>query len=324
MAEIIDLNGQMQRDLGEPETISQDQVKDVLNSLTDLLGEEDAGPEVEPFRQLVTLLSMDEDNFKLVAPGVLQSFQQTLNNPNDKIALVQSLNASGAKAEDLIDSFIPFTEEIEKVEGLSRQKKDFFLEFISSIINAVQETEGIAKRIIQVPIELCHPDAKIPQYAHIDDSGLDIYALDDYTIAPGETKLIPTGFKVALPPGYELQVRPKSGRSLKTKLRIANTPGTIDAGYRDEVGIIVENVDPPIRAIHPRERILEDIHGAKIAEQLPITSGDIEFGQSYTIGKGEKFAQLVLSEVPKVAFFRVESVNEIGDNRNGGFGSTGL
>lgn len=320
MAEIIDLNGQTQIDLSEPETVSQDQVKDVLNSLTDLLGEEDAGPEIEPFRQLVVLLSMDEDNFKLVAPGVLQSFQQTLNNPNDKIALVQSLNASGAKAEDLIDSFIPFTEEIEKVEGLSRQKKDFFLEFISSIINAVQETEGIAKRIIQVPIELCHPDAKIPQYAHIDDSGLDIYALDDYTIAPGETKLIPTGFKVALPPGYELQVRPKSGRALKTKLRIANTPGTIDAGYRDEVGVIVENVDPPIRAIHPRSQQI----GKNTYQYLPITEGDIEYGQSYTIGKGEKFAQLVLSEVPKAAFFRVESVNEIGDNRNGGFGSTGL
>lgn len=320
MAEIIDLNGQMQMDLGESETVSQDQVKDVLNSLTDLLGEEDAGPEVEPFRQLVVLLSMDEDNFKLVAPGVLQSFQQTLNNPNDKIALVQSLNASGAKAEDLIDSFIPFTEEIEKVEGLSRQKKDFFLEFISSIINAVQETEGIAKRIIQVPIELCHPDAKIPQYAHIDDSGLDIYALDDYTIAPGETKLIPTGFKVALPPGYELQVRPKSGRALKTKLRIANTPGTIDAGYRDEVGVIVENVDPPIRAIHPRSIQV----GENTWQYQPLTEGDIEFGQSYTIGKGEKFAQLVLSEVPKAAFFRVETVNEIGENRNGGFGSTGL
>ena len=320
MAEIIDLNGQTQMDLGEPETVSQDQVKDVLSSLTDLLGEEDAGPEVEPFRQLVTLLSMDEDNFKLVAPGILQSFQQTLNNPNDKIALVQSLNASGAKAEDLIDSFIPFTEEIEKTEGLSCQKKDFFLEFISSIINAVQETEGIAKRIIQVPIELCHPDAKIPQYAHIDDSGLDIYALDDYTIAPGETKLIPTGFKVALPPGYELQVRPKSGRALKTKLRIANTPGTIDAGYRDEVGVIVENIDPPIRAIHPRSQQI----GEYSYQYLPITEGDIEYGQSYTIGKGEKFAQLVLSEVPKVAFFRVEAVNEIGDNRNGGFGSTGL
>lgn len=324
MAEIIDLNGQMQMDLGEPETVSQDQVKDVLNSLTDLLGEEDADPDLEPFRQLITLLSMDEDNFKLLAPGVLQSFQQSVNNPNDKIALVQSLNASGGKAEDLLEVFEPLVDEIEKMDQLSQQKKDFLTEVIATLINAVQETEGIAKRIIQVPIELCHPDAKIPQYAHIDDSGLDIYALDDYTIAPGETKLIPTGFKVALPPGYELQVRPKSGRALKTKLRIANTPGTIDAGYRDEVGVIIENVDPPIRAIHSREEILEDIHGAKIVQQLPITSGDIEFGQSYIIGKGEKFAQLVLSEVPKVAFFRVESVNEIGDNRNGGFGSTGL
>ena len=96
-------------------------------------------------------------------------------------------------------------------------------------------------------------------------------------------------------------------------------------GYRDEVGVIIENVDPPIRAIHPRERILADYgNGAQSIEQLPITSGDIEFGKSYTIGKGEKFAQLVLSEVPKAAFFRVDSVEEIGDNRGGGFGSTGL
>lgn len=299
------------------EEVTHDQVKEVADVLTDLLGDENTDESVEPFRQLVTLLSMDEDNFKLVAPGVLQSFQQTLNNPNDKIALVQSLNASGGKAEDLLDAFMPMADEIEKVEGLSRQKKDFFLEFISSIINAIQETEGIAKRIIQVPIELCHPEAKIPQYANIDDSGLDIYALDDYTIAPGETKLIPTGFKVALPPGYELQVRPKSGRALKTKLRIANTPGTIDAGYRDEVGVIIENIDPPIRKI--------DITNWNIENKDPVIHfSDIEFGQSYTIGKGEKFAQLVFSEVPKVAFFRVEAVSEIGENRGGGFGSTGL
>lgn len=61
----------------------------------------------------------------------------------------------------------------------------------------------------------------MPTYAHDTDAGMDVYALDDYTIAPGETKLHPTGFKIAIPTGYELQVRPKSGRCLKTKLRIA-------------------------------------------------------------------------------------------------------
>lgn len=316
MAEIIELNQNK-----EPE-VDQEQLKEITKTLEDLLSEDG---EDGTLKQFITLLSMDEENFEVLAPGLLQSFQQTLNNPNDKIALVQSLNASGAKAEDLLEMFVPMNDEIDQIDNLSQKKKDFLKEVMASIINSIQETEGIAKRIIQIPIELCHPDAKIPQYAHIDDSGMDIYALDDYTIAPGETKLIPTGFKVAIPPGYELQVRPKSGRALKTKLRIANTPGTIDAGYRDEVGVIVENVDPPIRAIHIPERVIADHgDGTVTAQVLPITIGDIEYGQAYTIGKGEKFAQLVLSEVPKAAFFRVEKVDEIGENRNGGFGSTGL
>lgn len=291
------------------EKVTQEQIKELSNTLEELLGEDT--PEDGTLQQFLTLLSMDEENFKVLAPGIIQSFKQTLNNPNDKLGLVQALNASGSKAEDLLEVFIPLTEEIDQITGISSRKKDFLKEIIATLINAIQETEGIAKRIIQVPIELCHPDAKIPQYAHIDDSGMDVYALDDYTIAPGETKLIPTGIKVALPPGYELQVRPKSGRALKTKLRVANTPGTVDAGYRDEIGVIIENVEPPIRAIHPRDN-------------EPITIGDIEFGQSYTIGKGEKFAQLILSEVPKATFFRVDSVEEIGENRKGGFGSTGL
>lgn len=305
------------------EILTQEQVKEIESTLEEFLSEDNE--ENTLLKQLATLLSMDEENFKLLAPGILQSFQQTINNPNDKISLVQSLNASGAKAEDLLQVFLPMLDEIDEIENLSEQKKDFLKEIMGSVVNAVQETEGIAKRIIQIPIELCHPDAKIPQYANIDDSGLDIYALDDYTIAPGETKLIPTGFKIALPPGYELQVRPKSGRALKTKLRVANTPGTIDAGYRDEVGVIIENIDPPIRAIHSRSKVIKILEdGVSEVQELPITSSDIEFGQSYTIGKGEKFAQLVLSEVPKAAFYRVDSVQEIGDNRGGGFGSTGL
>ena len=146
---------------------------------------------------------------------------------------------------------------------------------------------------------------------------MDVYAQEDITIAPGETKLIPLGIKVAIPLGYELQVRPKSGRCLKTKLRVANTPGTIDAGYRDEVGVIIENIDPPIRAIRidPSKPILSD---------SPIAFGQLEFGQSYTINAGEKFAQLVLSEVPKVAWVQVDSVSGVGEDRGGGFGSTGL
>jgi dUTP pyrophosphatase len=139
---------------------------------------------------------------------------------------------------------------------------------------------------------------------------MDIYALEDITIAPGETKLIPTGLKVAIPAGYELQVRPKSGRCLKTKLRVANTPGTIDAGYRDEIGVIIDNIEPFIK-------------DAEMDENGRLYN--VLFGQSYTIGKGEKFAQLVLAEVPKAVFYEVEKVDAIeNDGRNGGFGSTGV
>lgn len=298
------------------------EVNELLKSLQSVLGE-DFDDDIA--KQFLVLLSLDEKNFELLAPGILQDFKQNLNRPNEKLLLVQSLNASGMVAEDVVALFQPAIEEIDDIVGISEQKKDFFKELIATIVNSIEETEGISKRLIQIPIELCHPDAKLPEYAHLSDSGLDLYALDDYTIAPGETKLIPTGLKVAIPPGYELQVRPKSGRALKTKLRVANTPGTIDAGYRDEIGVIIENVDPPIRAIHLREQVLE-VHenGARTTQPLPLTEGDIEYGQSYTIGKGEKFAQLVLSEVPKAAFFQVDSVKDIGENRQGGFGSTGL
>lgn len=309
MGDIVDMQEKKE------EFITKEQIAEISETLEALLSEDDENTGL--FKEFLTLLSMDDENFKLLAPGVLQSYQQVVNNPNDKLALVQTLNASGVKAEDLIEAFASINEEIDKVEDLSEPKKDFLRQMIATVINSVQETEGIAKRIIEIPIELCNSEAKIPQYAHIDDSGLDIYALDDYTIAPGETMLIPTGFKVALPPGYELQVRPKSGLSLKTKLRICNTPGTIDAGYRDEVGIIIENVDPPIRAINVINWDIND-------SNPNIKFSDIEFGQSYTIGKGQKFAQLVLSEVPKAAFYRVDAVEEIGENRNGGFGSTGL
>ena len=173
----------------------------------------------------------------------------------------------------------------------------------------------------QVPIKVkkLREDAVSLKYAHKGDSGMDLFAIEDITIAPGETKLVSTGIKVALPPGYELQVRPKSGRALKTKLRVANTPGTIDQAYRDEIKIIIENIEPPIKDITYKFIRGESDHES---DHLQITS--IEYGKDFTIGKGEKFCQLVLCEVPKVAFYRVDNVQEIGDNRNGGFGSTGL
>lgn len=75
---------------------------------------------------------------------------------------------------------------------------------MGTTINAINETEGISKRFVRIPYEKCHEDAKEPTYAHVSDSGMDVYALEDITLAPGEQKTIPIGIKVALPAGYEL------------------------------------------------------------------------------------------------------------------------
>ena len=273
---------------------------------------QEVNPDIGGFDELATLLAMPEEHFAILAPVFLAELEKGFKNINDQMILVQTMNLTGIKAENVRDQYNAIYEEIDaQMSGiLSNQKRDFLKKMLGITYNALAEAEGIAKKTILIPIEYCHTEAKTPTYAHLTDSGMDVYALEDITIAPGETKLIPIGIKVAIPAGYELQVRPKSGRSLKSKLRIANTPGTIDAGYRDEIGIIVDNIEPFIK-----EAKMDNT--GRLYEVL--------FGSSHTIGKGEKFAQLVLCEVPKAAFYQVESVGVIeNDGRNGGFGSTGV
>ena len=308
MADIIQLNPDAEPEKENKDITLQD-VKDISATLEQALEDSGEGESADMTRSLMALLSMPDDQFDMMAPGVLEAYARSVNNPNDRIMLVQALNATGYSADDLTDSIVEITETIDKLE-LPVAKKDFLKQLIGTLTNAVNETEGISKRYISVPIELCNENAVIPQYAHVSDSGVDVYALEDITVHPGETVLVPTGIKVALPPGYELQVRPKSGRALKTKLRVANTPGTIDSGYRDEIKVIIENVEPPIKDL-------------TVDDEGRVTS--VLYGSDFFIGKGEKFCQLVLSEVPKIAFYRVENIAEVDDiDRGGGFGSTGL
>ena len=273
---------------------------------------QEVNPEMGGFDELATLLAMPEEHFAILAPVFLAELEKGLKNINDQMILVQSMNLTGLKAENVREQYEAIYEEIDSQMGdvLSHQKRDFLKQMLGITYNALAEAEGVAKKNILIPLEFCHTDAKMPAYAHLTDSGMDVYALEDIAIAPGETKLVPIGIKVAIPAGYELQVRPKSGRCLKTKLRVANTPGTIDAGYRDEIAVIIDNIEPFIKE-------------AEIDENGRLYN--VLFGSSYTIGKGEKFAQLVLAEVPKAIFYEVEKVADIAnDGRNGGFGSTGV
>ena len=290
-----------------------DQAAEKKNIIEATLEElKNVNPELGGFEEIAVLLAMPEEQFALIAPVFLSELEKSFNNVNDQLAMVQAMNVAGVRAEDAQTEYLAICDQIDSQmeDVLSVQKRDFVKRLLAITYNAVSEAEGVTKRHVLIPIEYCRPDAKMPTYANLTDAGMDIYLTEDVTIRPGETVLIPTGIKVALPVGYELQVRPKSGRSLKSKLRIANTPGTIDAGYRDEIGIICDNIDPVIRS-------------ADIDDEGRLTN--ILWGSDITLTKGEKIAQLVLSEVPKAIFYEVESVGEIAnDGRQGGFGSTGV
>ena len=299
MAEIFDFSTQ--------EKITKEDIHQLSSLMGELSGKEDT------LEAIGGLLNLPEDKFALLAPGVLDSYLRSLNNANTRLLLAQAINANGATVEDMVQNFAQLGQKIDTLESFSAQKKDFLKQLVNGLGNCISETQGVAKKYIQIPYEKCREGARMPEYAHIDDSGMDLYALEDYTIHPGETKLIPTGLKFAIPNGYELQIRPKSGRCLKTKLRVANTPATIDAGFRGEVCVIVENVEAPIQDITYEF----DNNGHPI-----ITS--ILHGADHYIHKGEKFAQLVLAEVPKANFYLVDKVMEDTERADGGFGSTGL
>lgn len=299
MAEIFDFSTQ--------EKITKEDIHQLSSLMGELSGKEDT------LEAIGGLLNLPEDKFALLAPGVLDSYLRSLNNANTRLLLAQAINANGATVEDMVQNFAQLGQKIDTLESFSAQKKDFLKQLVNGLGNCISETQGVAKKYIQIPYEKCREGARMPEYAHIDDSGMDLYALEDYIIHPGETKLIPTGLKFAIPNGYELQIRPKSGRCLKTKLRVANTPATIDAGFRGEVCVIVENVEAPIQDITYEF----DNNGHPI-----ITS--ILHGADHYIHKGEKFAQLVLAEVPKANFYLVDKVMEDTERADGGFGSTGL
>ena len=133
------------------------------------------------------------------------------------------------------------------------------------------------------------PAAQLPAYAHPGDAGMDVRSIEEVTLAPGARALIHTGLVLMLPPDAEAQVRPRSGLALKHGVTVLNTPGTIDAGYRGEVGVILINL------------------GA----------------EPFVVEKGMKIAQLVVSRVTQAEVVEVASVDET-DRGAGGFGSTGI
>lgn len=173
-------------------------------------------------------------------------------------------------------------------EGIKADLRDAAIEGMKiGFMMAVEEFEKEQNPTIY--FELIHENAKVPTYAHETDAGADIYAVEDQVIAAGARSVkVPTGLKMAIPEGWQIAIRPRSGLSAKTNLRISNQIGTIDASYRGEVMVLFDNIGPT----------------------------------SYTIHAGDRIAQCIFEPVTHFNAEVVPTVASIGNDRGGGFGST--
>jgi dUTP pyrophosphatase len=140
---------------------------------------------------------------------------------------------------------------------------------------------------VEVQIVRDDPGVPLPRYAHPGDAGMDVYAAADLELAPLQRALVPTGLRVALPQGYELQVRPRSGLARHHGLTIVNAPGTIDEGYRGPLGILMINLgDQPVRIERGHaiaQLVLAPVHRArlKLVDELPSSvRGEGGFGST--------------------------------------------
>ena len=293
---------------------------EIFSTLDNALGAEEAGG----IAILGSILTMPDDNFEAIKGTLCDSVESTFNTPEAKIAFAQMINQQGLRLEDFsenLDTLIEAVNElvVEDVE-LSASKKDFLKFIFTTFINTMEQSNMVSHRVINIPIELCRDNAQFPTYATDGSAAMDIYSPEEYTINPGECIIIPTGIKVNIPIGYALLIQPRSGMSRKTKLRIANTPGLIDSDYHEEIGVIIENIDPPVKDVEIDYVPYIDSDG--ISRRSHPEAVNL-YGSSFTIGKGERFAQMRLVEVPLINWLPVESLGEFEKDHGKGFGSTG-
>lgn len=142
---------------------------------------------------------------------------------------------------------------------------------------------------MKIAIKRLSPNAELPRYAHgpDEDAGLDLHAIEDVILCPGSPQLVPTGLAIELPPGFEAQIRPRSGLALRHAITLPNSPATIDPGYRGEIKVILLNL------------------GA----------------QAYSIRAGDRIAQLVVARYEPIEWEETELADSA--RGDGGFGSSG-
>lgn len=234
---------------------------------------------------------MPEEAFIHSKDDILGMIGPILSDPGYRYALADEFNED---PEAFVDKTLELTKRIVAANAYQENKRNILTQLYNAMLQDCHQTIACGGYFREVEVKVLRLDDEVvlPKYNHPGDAGMDVHANEDATIEPFGRQVIKTGLQVVIPGGYEIQVRPRSGLALKQGLTVANTPGTIDAPYRKEIGIIAINL-----------------------------SNDV-----INIKKGDRIAQLVLNQVPHIVWNEVDesTYERFSTERGEGFGSSGV
>ena len=262
----------------------ENQLKELANVLEGIL-EKYSDEELEERSEAIIngfYQALNAEDAQMLVNEVIKDIDIYGYNPNEVMEQITNVQIMLANTINEIKAKYPNSIVKQTLCDMMENAIDaFFVNFVGKLANR----DGV-----NIGVELAHPNAKIPTYAHNGDQGADLYAVEEMIIQPHTYgNLIPTGIKVIIPPDWALAIRPRSGLSKNSTLRISNAPATIDQLYRGEIKVLMDNIgDAPV-----------------------------------TIKPGERIAQMILERNYHAVYHQVDSVDPDTERGEGGFGSSG-
>lgn len=251
---------------------------------------------------LEEVLVEDDEKLEMAFPALINELERIFTGEQgEQIAqeFVMGCDLAQISPEEGVKELKKAQNEINKIVDELKEKtinsdvKTQFLDIVANMVDAFFGTIALRfsfRTYATLGVELSHPTAKIPTYAHKGDQGADIYAPEANMIPAGARGyMVHTGIKLLIPHGWAVSIRPRSGMSKNTPLRISNSPATIDQQYRGEVCILFDNLSD----------------------------------EPYEIKQGDRIAQMILEKNYQAAFQQLDSVEPTTDRGEGGFGSSG-
>lgn len=258
-------------------------VEDLINSFNDLFQMDDE--ELENIKPII----INEISNSLTGPDCLNSIDEYIKQCDFMGYDLDQYNADLENSKTVIYETMVSLKEQYAESAIKCELIDIVYSMMESYFNMIA-LRLMGRDTANIGIELIHPTAKIPTYAHDGDQGADIYVPENNIIpANARGHMVHTGIKLLIPHGWAISIRPRSGMSKNTPLRISNSPATIDQQYRGEVNILFDNLS----------------------------------NEPYEIKAGERIAQFILEKNYKANYSQVDTVEPDTDRGEGGFGSSG-